>query len=120
MLVDLAADQPRDHHHPEGEQPPVEPQHHDAGHQRKDHALRRRDALLGAQERLPEQQQAEMREQQRARPGIGDAAEHRDVQQQQHRHNDQPPIALAEAPGRVREAREHRLRKGRGLHGGCD
>ena len=80
MLVDLAADQPRDHHHPEGEQPPVEPQHHDAGHQRKDHALRRRDALLGAQERLPEQKQAEMREQQGARPRIGDAAKYGDVQ----------------------------------------
>ena len=113
VLVHLAADQAGDHHHPEGEQPPVQAQHHGKGDQQKDYALRGRDALLGAQERLPEKQQ-------RARPGIGDAAEHRDVQQQQHRHNDQPPIALAEAPGRVREAREHRLRKGRGLHGGCD
>ena len=48
-----------------------------------------------------------MREQQRARPRIGHAAEHRDVQQREHRHQHEAPVALAEGPGRVGEARKN-------------
>ena len=78
--------------------------------------MRRRDALLGAQERLPQEKQPEVREQQRPRPRVGHAAEYRDVQQRQHRHHDDAPVALAEAPRRVGEPRQQRRRQRPGLH----
>ncbi len=116
VLVDLAAHESGEHHHPEREQPPVERQHDAKRDQRKDEALHRRDALLGAQERLPQQQQAEVHEEERARPWVGDAAEHRDVKRGEHRRDHQAPIVLAESPDAVGQARKHRLGEMRGLH----
>ena len=60
--------------------------------------------------------QPEMREQQRARPWIGDAAEHRDVQEREHRHHDQAPVALAESPRRIGQPGEERFARQRRLH----
>jgi len=61
----------------------------------QDETLRCGNALLGAQERLPEEHEAEMREHERARPRVGDAAEYRHMQKREHRHDHHPPVALA-------------------------
>jgi hypothetical protein len=116
LLVHLAPNQAGQHHDPEGEKPPVEPQHHARGDQREDEPLRCRDVLLGAQERLPQQEQPEVREQQRPRPRVAHAPKHRDVQERQHRHQDNAPVALAEAPCRVGEPRRQRRRQRPRLH----
>ena len=120
VLIDLAAHQPGDDHHPEREQPPVEAHHQAERDQQEDHTLARRDPLLGVQERLPQEKQPEMREQQRARPRVGDAAENGDVQKEQHRDHYQSPIALAEGPRRIGESREQGMLDRGVLHGGGD
>ena len=55
--------------------------------------------MFAAEEGLPKQQQAQVSEQQRARPLVRGAAQHRDVQQREHRDHDEAPMTLGQAPG---------------------
>jgi hypothetical protein len=103
LLIDFAADQPRQHHHPEGEQPPVELHHHREGDEHQDEALHRRNPLLGPQERLPQQNDAQMCKEQRPRPWIRHATEYGDVQEREHGDDDQPPVTARDIPGRIGE-----------------
>ena len=69
--------------------------------------------MLAAQERLPEQEQPQMGEQQAARPDVGDAAHRGHVQQREHRHDHEAPVALAEPGHGARQSRERQ--QGHGL-----
>ena len=112
----LAAHQTREHAHPEHQQPRTEPENDRGRAQADQRDLSRGNLVLPAQKRLPDQQQAQMRQQQRPRPHVGYAAQRDNVQQHEHRNHDEPPIALRNAEREQGETIRGRSGLSLGLH----
>ena len=87
---DGAADQPEQHGQPHRHQPPVIPDREQEPDDHYQEDVARLDVGLAPPHRLPQQKQPEVRQQERARPPIGDSPRERSVQREQH--EPEPPL----------------------------